>query len=124
MTNCHNKVLKPIAIYLAILSDLNTNCKTMETINNKIVDECLDNVILDAINTIKKIKIKKRPDASSIYTFIHKNWKNYQWTNNDQIENKSSNGKSFAFAPVLPSAVDQSIPLPVNCEIPSAKNKQ
>ena len=59
---------------------MNTNCKTMETINKKIADECLDNVILDAINTIKKKNKKKRPDASSIYTFVHKKLKNVDIT--------------------------------------------
>ena len=46
------------------MSDLDTNCLNMETINQKIADECLDNLILNAINTIKKIK--KSPYASSI----------------------------------------------------------
>ena len=37
------------------------------------------------------------------------------------IENKSINGKSSYFVKVLvlPSALDESLPLPVNCKIPS-----
>ena len=56
------------------MSDLNTNCLTMETINRKIADECLDNLILNAINKIRKNK--KRPDASSMYEFTYKELKN------------------------------------------------
>ena len=41
-----------------------------EMINQKIAAECLDNLILNAINTIRKKKNKKRPYASSIYEFI------------------------------------------------------
>ena len=54
------------------MSDLNTYCITMETINQKIADECLNNLILNAINTIRK---KKRPDASSIYELYIKSLK-------------------------------------------------
>ena len=63
-----------VEIYLAIESDFDTNSLTMETINQKIADECLDNLILNAINTVRKNK--KCPDASSIYEFIHKELKN------------------------------------------------
>ena len=45
------------------MSDLDTNCLTMETINQKIADECLDNVILNAVNTIRKNK--KRSDVKT-----------------------------------------------------------
>ena len=40
------------------------------------------------------------------------------------IENKCTNGKSYYLvtAPVLPSATDESVPLPINCETPSVKN--
>ena len=55
----------------------------METINQEIADECLDNLILNAINTRRKNK--KGPDA---------------FTNNNKIENKSTNGK-ILFYPVL-----------------------
>ena len=47
-------------------------------------------------------------------------------TSNNKIENKSTNGKSsyFAKTPVLPSTTDKSLPLPVNCEAASVKNKE
>ena len=47
-------------------------------------------------------------------------------TNNNKIENRSTNGKGsyLVKAPVLPSATDESLPLPVNCETPSVKNKE
>ena len=47
-------------------------------------------------------------------------------TNNNNVENKCINGKNFYFikAPVLPSVTDESLPLPVNCEIPSVKSKE
>ena len=109
------------------MSDLDTNCLTMETINKKIADECLGNLILNAINTI--IKNKKRPDASSMY--IYKELKKpditieiikkrlSSLTNNNNIENKSANGKSsdFVKAPVVLSATDEALPLPANCEL-------
>ena len=56
------------------MSTLDTNCLTMATINQKIADECLDNLILNVISTIRKNK--KRPDAFSIYEFIYKELKN------------------------------------------------
>ena len=40
-SNCSNKLLKSIEIYLAIMSDFDTNCLTVVTINKKIADECL-----------------------------------------------------------------------------------
>ena len=42
-----------------------------------------------------------------------------------KIENKCTNGKSsyFVKTPVLPSAMDESLPLPGNCETP-VKNKK
>ena len=127
---------KPIEIYLAIMSDLDTNCLTMETINQKIANECLDNLILNAINRLRKNK--KRPDASSIYEFIYKELKNLHitieiiekrlscLTNNNKIENKSTNGKSSYFVkdPVLPSATDELLPLLVNCDTPSVKQRK
>ena len=91
----------------------------MEKINQKITDECLDNLILNAINTIRKNKT--RPDASFIYEFIYKELKNLDitieiigkrlstLTNNNKIENKSTNGKRsyFVKAPILRSAMDK-----------------
>ena len=136
MSNLNNKLLKPIEIYLAIISDLDTNCLTMETINQKIADQCLDNLILNVIDTIRKNK--KRPDGSSIHEIIYKELKNRDitieiiekrpssLTYNNKIENTSTNGKSscFVIAPFLPSATDESLPLPINCETPSVNSKE
>ena len=44
-----------------ITSDSNTNCITMETTEQEIADEYLDNLILNTINTIRKNR--KRPDT-------------------------------------------------------------
>ena len=108
MSNRNKKLLKPIEIYLPIISDLDTNCLTVEMINQKIAAKCLDNLILNTINTIRK-KDKKRPRASSVYEFIC------------IIENKCTNGSTFK-APVLLSATDESVTLSVNRETPSVKN--
>ena len=127
MSNGNYKLLKPIKIYLATISDLDTNCLTEETINQKIADECLDSLILNTIRTIRKNK--KRPNASSIYEFTYKELKNpnitieiigkrlSSLTNNNTIENKFSNGKSsyFVKAPILLSDTDESLLLPVHC---------
>ena len=51
-------------------SDSNTNCITMETIEQEIADEYLDNLILNTINTIRKNG--KRPDTSSIHEYLQK----------------------------------------------------
>ena len=102
------------------MSDLDTNCVTIETFTQVIADECLDNLILGAINTIKKNK--NPPDAFSISEFMYEELKNpdlttgiieqrlSSLTKNNKIENKSTNGKC---SPVLPSATDKSLPLPV-----------
>ena len=39
---------------LKMTSDSNTNCLTMDTIEQEIADEYLDNLILNTINTITK----------------------------------------------------------------------
>ena len=52
-------------------SDSNPNCITMETIEQEIADEHLDNLILNTLNTIRKSR--KRPDTSSIHEYLHKN---------------------------------------------------
>ena len=57
------------------MSDLDTDCLTVELINKKVADECLDHLILNVINT--KRKKKKRADASSIYGFIYKELKKF-----------------------------------------------
>ena len=56
------------------MCDLDTNFITTEKINQEIADECLDNLIVNAINTIRKNK--KPPDASYIYEFMYNELKN------------------------------------------------
>ena len=55
-------------------SDSNTNCITIETIEQEIADEYLDNLILNTINTIKKNR--KRLDTSSIHESLKKKLNN------------------------------------------------
>ena len=74
MSNRNNKLLKPVEIYLAVMSDLDTNCVTTETFTQVIADECLGNLILNAINTIRKNK--NPPDAFSISEFMYEELKN------------------------------------------------
>ena len=85
------------------MSDLDTNCVTIETFTQVIADEYLDNLILGAINTIRKSK--NPPDAFSISEFMYEELKNPDLTTgiieqrlsslikNNKIENKSTNGK-------------------------------
>lgn len=117
------------------MSDLDTNCLTIVTINQNIADECLENLILNAIKTIRK---KKRPDVSSIHKFIYKELKNPDitievikkrlpsLTNNNKIKNKPTNRKRsyFVKALLLPSDTYESPPLPVNCDTLSVTNKE
>ena len=116
------------------MSDLGTNCLNIVTINQKIADECLENLILNAIKTIRK---KKRPDVSSIYKFIYKELKNPDITievikkrlpslTNNKIKNKPTNRKRsyFVKALLLPSDTYESPPLPVNCDTLSVTNKE
>ena len=51
-------------------SDSSTNCITMETIEQEIADDYLDNLILNTINTTRKNR--KRPDTSSIHEYLPK----------------------------------------------------
>ena len=59
-------------------SDSNTICITMETIEQEVASEYLDNVILNAINTIRNTR--KRPDISSIHECLQKNLNNFDVT--------------------------------------------
>ena len=57
----------------------------------------------------------------------HRNYRKlFSLTNNNKIENKCANGRSsyFAKASFLPTATDESLLLPVNCETLSVKNKE
>ena len=83
--------------------DSNMNDITTETINEAIVNEVLDNLILNAIKSIRNIK--KRPDCSVIYDYLIKllpnsdiNEKNISnrleyLTNNKTLKNRPNNGK-------------------------------
>ena len=75
----------------------------METIEQEIADEYLDNLILNTINTIRKNR--KRPDTSSIHEYLQKKLNNSDvtaeiiesrlsfLTKKNRIENKLTNGK-------------------------------
>ena len=88
-------------------SDSNTNCITMETIEQEIADEYLDNLMLNTINTIRKNR--KRPHTSSIHEYLQKKLNNSDVTaeiiesrlsflaKKNRIENKLANGKSSYF---------------------------
>ena len=116
-------------------SDSNTNCLTMETIEQQIAGEYLDNLILNTITTIRKNR--KRTDTSSIHEYLHKKLNNSDvnaekiesrlsfLTKKNRIENKLTNGKSSYFikdqtflnGPIQPNISDQSSPL--NCKTSS-----
>ena len=88
---------------------LNTNDITMETIEEAISNEYLDNQILNAIKSIRDIK--KRPDCSSICDYINKLLSNsaedvtekdildrlHYLTLNNKLKNKRNNGKDSYF---------------------------
>ena len=107
-------------------SDSNTNCITMETIEQEIADEYLDNLILNTINTIRKNR--KRPDTSSTHEYLQKKLNNSDvtaeiiesrlsfLTKKNRIENKLTNGKisyfikdqTFLNGPIQPNISDKS----------------
>ena len=88
-------------------SDPNTNCITMETIEQEIADEYLDNLMLNIINTIRKNR--KCPSTSSTHEYLHKKLKNSDvtaeiigsrlsfLTKKNRIEKKLTNVKSSYF---------------------------
>ena len=45
---------------------MDTKCMTMETINQETSDKCLDNPILNAINTIRKTKKTKQNKKKNV----------------------------------------------------------
>ena len=79
----------------------------MDSIEDLTAGNLLDDIIINAINTITKIK--KRPDETSIYEFLNKNIENANLTkrtiyerltsmsNNNRITNKITNGKNSYF---------------------------
>ena len=89
------------------MDDEDTNCITMETLEETISNNDLDHLIL---NTIKSIRSnKKRPDCSSIYDYLSKSLSNSDitkqeitnrlnyLTENDKVINKQTNGKDSFF---------------------------
>ena len=101
----------------------------METIEQETVDEYLDNLILNTINTIRKNR--NRPDTSSIQQYLHKKLNSSDitaemiesrlsfLTKKNKVENKLTNGKSSYFItdqmslnePIKLSISDQSSPI-------------
>ena len=79
----------------------------MDSIEDLTAVNILDDIIINAINTIRKNK--KRPDETSIYEFLNKNLENANPTkitinerltsmsNNNRITNKLTNGKKSYF---------------------------
>ena len=116
----------------------NINNITIETIDEKIANEDLDNLILNAIKSIRNIK--KRPDCSVIYDYLIKllpnseiNEKNISnrleyLTNNNTLKNKPNNGKDSYFIvnetdQNMPDTSSEQILCPVNFKMPPAKLK-
>ena len=85
------------------MDDQTPNDITMETIENKISNDELDNSVLNTIATIRKNK--KRPDSSSIFDYLSKSSSNpniteeilatrlVYLTENNKLKNKPANGK-------------------------------
>ena len=85
----------------------NINDITIETTDEAIANEDLDNLILNAIKSIRNIK--KRPDCSVIYDYLIKLLPNSEinkerisnrleyLTNNNTLKNKPNNGKDSYF---------------------------
>ena len=85
------------------MDDQTPNDITMETIENKISNDELDNLVLNTIAAIRKNK--KRPDSSSIFDYLSKSSSNpnitkeilatrlVYLTENNKLKNKPANGK-------------------------------
>ena len=116
----------------------NINDITMETIGVAIGNEDLDNLILNAINSVRNIK--KRPDCSVIYDYLCKSLPNSEinkiyisnrleyLTNNNALKNKPNSGKDSSFLineadQNIPDIPHEQMPCPVNFETPSIKVK-
>ena len=89
------------------MADTELNNVSMDSIEDLTVVNVLDNIINNAINTVRKNK--KRPAETSIYEFLNKNLENANLTkmtinerltsmsNNNRITNKLTNGKNSYF---------------------------
>ena len=122
--------------------DEDTNCITMETLEETITNNDLDDLILNAIKSIRNNK--KRPDCSSIYNYLSKSLSNSDitkelissrinyLTENIKLRNKQTNGKDSYFIineTAFPNEESQnksnvSISSPKTFETPFNKNKE
>ena len=116
----------------------NINDITMETIGVAIANIDLDNLILNAIKSVRNIK--KLPDCSVIYDYLCKSLPNSETnkiyisnrleylTNNNALKNKPNSGKDSSFIineadQNIPDIPHEQMPYPVNFETPSIKVK-
>ena len=116
----------------------NINDITMETIGVAIANIDLDNLILNAIKSVRNIK--KHPDCSVIYDYLCKSLPNSETnkiyisnrleylTNNNALKNKPNSGKDSSFIineadQNIPDIPHEQMPYPVNFETPSIKVK-
>ena len=113
----------------------NINDITIETIDEAIANEDLDNLILNAIKSIRNIK--KRPDCSVIYDYIIKLLPNSEinkerisnrleyLTNNNTLKNKPKDSYFIVNETDqnMPDISPEQILCPVNFKTPSVKLK-
>ena len=86
------------------MANTELNNISMDSVEDLTAVNVLDDIIINAINTIRKNK--KRPDETSIYEFLNKNFENANLTkvtinerlasmlSNNRITNKLANGKN------------------------------
>ena len=89
------------------MDDVDTNCIAMETLEEAITNDALDDLSLNAIKSIRNNK--KRPDCYSIYDYLSKSLSNSDitkqlissrltyLTENNKLKNKQTNGKDSCF---------------------------
>ena len=113
----------------------------MATDDEAISNECLDDLIINVIKSIRNMK--KRPDCSSIRDYISKVLSNsditeeivqsrlHYLTDNDKIKNKPTNGRDSYYikdeipvqVEIPPNPSNKLIPGPVIYETPLIKDK-
>ena len=86
------------------MANTELNNVSMDSVEDLTAANVIDNIIVNAINTIRKNK--KQPDETSTYKFLNKNLKNANLTKitlkerltsmskNNRITNKLTNGKN------------------------------
>ena len=96
-----------LSIHISLMANTELHNVSMDSIEDLTAVNVLDDIIINAINTIRKNK--KRPDETSIYEFLNKNLENANLTkitinerltsmsNNNRITNKLNNGKNSYF---------------------------